>query len=186
VRKVIYSMLQSLDGFISSPNEPAGALSPDEELHRFANEQEAEAGTHLYGRRFYEVMAGHWPTADTNPASTEVEAEYARLWQKVPTVVFSRTLTEAPAADRIVSGDVAGVVRELKAQPGKDMVVGGAGLAAELIRLGLVDEYRLLLQPVLLGAGTRFFPELTRGIPLRPVESRTFDSGTVYLRYAVR
>jgi dihydrofolate reductase len=130
-------------------------------------------------------MADFWPTADANPSAPEYVVEFARIWRDMPKVVFSTTLEKVDWNSRLVRDNVAEEVTKLKAQPGKDMGVGGPTLASTLIRLGLIDEYRLVVHPIVLGAGTPFFPALDNRIGLRLVETRTFGSGVVYLRYSV-
>jgi dihydrofolate reductase len=182
MRKIIYSMMVSLDGFIEDSNGEIGWVLVDEELHRDANEQEAAMDLDLYGRRLYEVMR-YWETADTNPDSAPVEVEFARIWQRVPKMVFSTTLEQV--------GDYATLVREvdpteiqrLKEQPGQSMSVGGADLAATFTRLGLIDEYWLYVHPVILGGGKPYFGPLDSRLNLRLIETRTFGSGVVLLRY---
>lgn len=182
-RKLIYSMGVSLDGFIAGPSGEIDWSAPDEELHRFHNEQTREIGVHLCGRRLYETMV-YWETAEQNPASSEVELEFARIWQALPKVVFSTTLERVEGNARLVRDGVADEVAKLKEQPGKDVAVGGAGLASSLIELGLVDEYRLFVSPAVLGGGTPFFPDLGERLDVELLETRTFGSRVVYLRYA--
>jgi dihydrofolate reductase len=184
MRKVIYSMGVSLDGFIEGPNRELDWGTPDEELHRFWNDQMREIGTSLYGRRMYELMADYWPTADADPSVPEYMAEFARIWRDMPKVVFSTTLEKVDWNSRLVRDNIAEEVMKLKAQPGQDMDVGGPTLASTFMRLGLIDEYRLVLHPVVLGGGTPFFPALDNTINVRLVETRTFNSGVVYLRYS--
>ena len=183
MRKVIYSMGVSLDGFVEGPNRELDWSTPDEELHRFWNDQAREIGTSLYGRRLYELMADYWPTADEDPSAPGYVVEFARIWRDTPKVVFSTTLEKVDWNSRLVRDNIAEEVTKLKAQPGKDMDVGGPTLASSLIPLGLIDEYRPVVHPVVLGAGTPFFPALGSAISLRLVETRTFGSGVVYLRY---
>jgi len=202
VRKLIYSMMVSLDGFISRQLPlPAGERAGergvtrhddqnqldwviiDDELHSFANDEAREAGAFLYGRRLYENMAAFWPTADTLPDMPDYVIEFARIWQPKPKIVFSKTLDLVEWNSRLVRGDVAEEVARLKAEPGGELSVGGAHLAASLIARGLVDEYRLLVNPVVIGSGIPFFPEVHGDIKLRLLETRTFSSGVVYLRY---
>jgi dihydrofolate reductase len=182
MRKLIYSMTVSLDGFIADPNGEIDWSAPDEELHRFHNQRVREIGAHLLGRRLYEVML-YWETAEENPAASDYELEFARIWKAIPRIVFSKTLEKVEGNARLVRDDVAGEVTRLKQEPGKDLAVGGAGLASTLIDLGLVDEYQLFVSPVVLGGGTPFFPPLEKAINLELVETRTFDSPAVYLRY---
>ena len=182
MRKLIYSMGVSLDGFIAGPDGEIDWSAPDEELHRFHNQQARETGVDLYGRRLYEVMT-YWETADENPSAAEHELEFARIWKDMPKVVFSKTLEKVGGNARLVRDGVAEEVAKLKEQPGKDLAVGGAGLASTLIKLDLIDEYRVFVSPVVLGGGTPYFPALDERIDLELVETRTFGSRVVYVRY---
>jgi dihydrofolate reductase len=181
-RKLIYSMGVSLDGFIAAPDGGIDWSAPDEELHRFHNQQIGELGAHLCGRRLYEVMA-YWETADENPSTPDHELEFARIWKNLPKIVFSKTLEKVEGNATLVRDGVAEEVATLKEQPGKDLAVGGAGLASTLTKLGLIDEYRLFVSPVVLGGGTPYFPALDERIDLELVETRTFGSRVVYVRY---
>jgi dihydrofolate reductase len=185
VRKLIYSMTVSLDGFIAGPDGEIDWSAPDEELHRFHNQLVRELGAHLCGRRLYEEML-YWETAEQNPSAAEHELEFARIWKSIPKVVFSKTLEKVEGNARLAREGVGEEVARLKEQPGKDLAVGGAGLASNVIKLGLVDEYRLFVSPVVLGGGTPFFPALEERINLELVETRTFGSRVVYLRYRRR
>jgi len=182
MRKLIYSMGVSLDGFIAGPDGEIDWSAPDEELHRFHNRQTRALGVHLMGRRLYEVMA-YWETADENPSAQDYELEFAGIWKALPKVVFSKTLEKVEGNARLVGNGVTEEVAKLKEQPGKDLAVGGAGLASTLIKLGLVDEYRLFVSPVVLGGGTAYFPLLEKRINLELVETQTFGSRVVYVRY---
>ena len=183
MRKLIYSMGVSLDGFIAGPGGEIDWSDPDEELHRFHNEQTKEIGAHLCGRRLYEVML-YWETAEEqNPSPPEYELEFARIWKDLPKVVFSKTLDKVEGNARLVKDGVAEEVAKLKERPGKDIAVGGAGLASTLIEQGLVDEFRPFVSPVVLGGGTPYLPALRGRIDLELVETRTFGSRVVYLRY---
>lgn len=183
MRKLIYSMTVSLDGFIAGPGGDIGWSAPDEELHRFHNDQVRELGAHLLGRRLYETMV-YWETADQDPSVSEVALDFARIWQALPKVVFSRTLNRVEGKTRLAAGDVGDEVARLREEPGGDLAVGGAGLASELIERNLIDDYRLFVSPVVLGGGTPYFPALERPIDLELLETRTFGGGVVYLRYA--
>jgi dihydrofolate reductase len=182
MRKLIYSMTVSLDGFIAGPNGEIDWSAPDEELHRFHNQQTREMGAHLCGRRLYEVML-FWETADENPSAPEHELEFARIWKNMPKIVFSKTLEKVEGNARLVRDGVVEEVAKLKEQPGKDLAVGGAGLASTFIKLGLIDEYRLFVSPVVLGGGTPYFPALDERMNLELVETQTFGSRVVYVRY---
>ena len=182
MRKLVYSMGVSLDGFIAGPQGEIDWSGPDEELHRFHNRQAQELGAHLCGRRLYEEML-YWETAEPNPSAADYELEFARIWKALPKIVFSTTLETVEGNARLVRDGVAEEVARLKAEPGKDLAVGGAGLASSLVELDLIDEYRLFVSPVVLGGGTPFFPALDERINLDLVETRTFGSRVVYLRY---
>jgi dihydrofolate reductase len=179
MRKLIYGLGVSLDGYIA---DAAGAIdwsAPDPELHRFHNELGREEGVHLYGRRMWETMRvwdGDLPWAD------EPELEWAEIWKATPKIVFSTTLeaVEGSNVSLVREGALEAVAR-LKREPGKDLAVAGAGLAASLV--DLIDEFRLFVSPVVLGGGTPFFPPLADRIALELAETRTFSSREVYLRY---
>src|SRR4051794_39671558 len=139
MRKVIHSMGVSLDGFIAGPDGDFDWAAPDEELHRFHNEQTRELGAHLCGRRLYEVMS-YWETADREPGIGDTEREFARIWQGLPKVVFSRTLSEVEGNARLATGSPADELARVKGETDGDIAVGGAGLAGTFARLGLIDE----------------------------------------------
>ncbi|MEA2199657.1 MAG: hypothetical protein QOI89_253 [Solirubrobacteraceae bacterium] len=182
MRKLIYSMGVSLDGFIAGPAGEIDWSAPNEERHRFHNQQTREIGVHLCGRRLYENMR-YWETAEENPSAGEVELEFAAIWKAIPKIVFSTTLETVEGNTRLLRDGVAEEVADLKRQPGKDLAVGGAGLASTLIKLDLVDEYRLFVSPVVLGGGTPYFPALEERVNLELLETRTFGSRVVYARY---
>jgi dihydrofolate reductase len=182
MRKLIYSMGVSLDGFIAGPNGEIDWGAPDEERHRFHNEETRELGAHLCGRRLYEEMV-YWETAHEKPGISETELEFARIWKKLPKIVFSGSLEHVEGNARLAREGVAEEIAELKEQPGKDLAIGGAGLASDAIKLDLIDEYRLFVSPVVLGGGTPYFPALEERISLELVETRTFGSRVVYVRY---
>jgi dihydrofolate reductase len=186
MRRLIYSFGVSLDGFIAGPEGDIDWSAPDEELHRFHNEQASELGAHLYGRRLYETMRVWETWADERPSAPEHELEFARIWKATPKIVFSTTLEKVEGNARLVRNNAAEEVARLKEEPGKDLAVGGAGLASTLMKAGLIDEYGLFVNPVVLGAGTPFFPALDERIDLELVETRTFGSRVVYVRYRRR
>jgi len=182
MRKIIYSVNLTLDGFMEGPDHELDWTVVEEELHTFFNDQEQKVDTHLYGRRMYETMK-YWETADANPSSSAVELEYARIWKNKSKIVFSKTLERVEGNARLVRDDIVNVIESLKAQPGKDMYVGGAEIASSLRRLGWIDEYWLFVHPVVLGRGKPAFPAMDGSINLRLAETRTFRSGVVFLRY---
>ena len=182
-RKIILMMSVSIDGFIEGPNRELDWHMVDDELHNHFNEQLSAMGAFLSGRVTYELMAEFWPTADTDPSSTGPMVEFARIWREMPKIVYSRTLERADWNARVVRDVVVDEVLELKAQPGGDLVLGGADLAAAFMRLDLIDEYRLYVHPIVLGQGKPLFPASDARINLRLVETRTFGNGVVLLRY---
>ncbi len=181
--RLIYSLSVSLDGFVETPTRSLDWVLIDEELHSVFNDEARAMSAFLYGRRMYQLMAGYWPTAEADPSATPAMREFARIWRDKPKVVFSGTLGEVGWNSRLVHDDAALEVARLKEQPGYDMGVGGSALAGTLMQAGLIDEVRLFVHPVVLGAGTRFFPPLDDRIALTLLETRTFDSGVVCLRY---
>lgn len=183
MRKVIYAISASLDGFIEAADGDLSWSFPDEELHKHFNDLESTIDTHLYRRRLYENMAAYWPTADENPDAPEHELEYARIWKAMPKVVFSKTLDRVGWNSRLVRDDIAGEVNRLKGLPGPAMSIGGAEIAASFMQLGLIDEYRLYIHPVTLGGGKPVFRHLPEKIKLQLVETQKFGSGVVLLRY---
>lgn len=185
MRKVTCSMGVSVDGYIAGPDGGFTWSAPDEELFRFATQEVRGLGVHLLGRRLYETMS-YWETVDQASLS-DLEREFAALWASLPKVVFSTTLTSVLDGYQLAAGGLAEEIERWRARPGEGEVgVGGATLAAEASALGLVDEYRLRVHPVLVGGGTPFFPRAERRAVLDLVDSRTFDSGVVHLRYRVR
>jgi dihydrofolate reductase len=179
--KLIYSMGVSLDGFIAGPDGSIEWSAPDEELHRFHNQQMREIGAHLCGRRLYETMV-YWDTAEQNPSAPEHVLEFARIWKALPKIVFSQSLEKVEGNARLATDGLAEEVAQLKGQPGKDLAVGGAGLASTCTELRLIDEYRMFVSPVVLGGGTPYFRAPDKRINLELVETRTFG-GVVYVRY---
>ncbi len=182
MRTVIYSMGVSLDGYVAGSGGEIDWSAPDDELHRFHNRQMREIGVHLCGRRLYETMI-YWETVEEDPSAPEHVLEFARIWKALPKIVFSNTLERVEGNATLLRDGVPEEVARLKQQPGKDLAVGGAGLACTLVERDLIDEYRLFISPVVLGAGTPYFPALKQRINLELVETQTFSSRVVYLRY---
>jgi dihydrofolate reductase len=180
--KLIYSMGVSVDGFIAGPAGEIDWSAPDAELHRFHNEQTGELGASLLGRRLYEDMLP-WETVESNPSADEHMLEFARIWKALPKTVFSTTLERVQGNATLASEGVADEAERFRGAPGRDVSVGGAGLAATLTRLRLIDEYRMFVSPVVLGGGTPYFPPLEKRIELELLETRIFGSRVVYLRY---
>jgi dihydrofolate reductase len=180
--RVIYSMSVSLDGFIAGPDGDIGWGDPDAGLMRFHIEQTRDIAAYLCGRRLYEDMLV-WETAEQT-MSDDADLEFARIWRPIPKVVFSRTLNSVEGNARLAADDVVTEVARLRDQPGGGVVsIGGARLAAAAIAEDLIDEYRQFVNPVVLGGGTPYFAPLAQRLDLRLIESRTFGTGAVYLRY---
>ncbi len=185
MRKLTCSMGLSLDGYIVGPDGGFQWSVPDEEVFRFATDELRQVGVHLLGRRLYETMR-YWETADQDPSLNDLEREFAALWTSLPKVVFSTTLASVEGGYHLAHGSLAAEVERWRAEPGEgDIAIGGAALAAEAADLGLVDEYGLRVHPVLVGGGTPFFPRAERRADLELLDSRTFSSDVVYLRYRV-
>ncbi|MFD5842952.1 dihydrofolate reductase family protein [Streptomyces chartreusis] len=183
MRRVTYSMNVSLDGYIVGPDGDMDWGAPDEEVFRFWIEDVRAVGVHLMGRRLYETML-YWETADQDPSLDAPRLEFAALWKALPKVVFSSTLSAVEGNARLVSGDVAKEIERLRAEPGEgDIAIGGPTLAAEVAAAGLIDEYQLMVYPVLLGGGISYFPQHESRADLELVETRSYNSRVVYLRY---
>ena len=178
---LIYAALASLDGYVEDEDGKFDWAEPDEEVHSFVNELERPVGTYLYGRRMYETMAV-WETMPLDEQPGYIR-DYAELWRDSDKIVYSRTL-DAPSTSRTrIERDFdADAVRRLKDQEERDLAVGGAELAGQALRAGLVDELHLLLAPVVVGGGKRALPDDLRQ-PLELVGERRFDSGFVHLHY---
>lgn len=185
MRSVTYSMSVSLDGYVMGPDGGFDWAAPDEDVFRFATDEVRALDVHLLGRRLYETML-YWENPEQNPSLDDAEREFAALWNALPKVVFSTTLTEVRGNARLASGGLAEEIERLRAEPGEGNVgIGGATLAAEAAALGLIDEYRARVNPVLVGGGVPFFPQRGRQVGLELVETRTFDSGVVFLHHRV-
>jgi dihydrofolate reductase len=183
MRKIILMMSVSLDGYFEGPNHELDWQLVDVELHSHFNEWLGAMGAFLDGRVTYELMAEYWPTADKDPASTGPIAEFARIWRDMPKIVYSRTLNRADWNTTVVRDVVPEEIMELKAQPGGDLVLGGANLAATFMQHDLIDEYRIYVHPIILGRGRPLFQVPDARINLRLAETRTFGNGVVLLRY---
>ena len=184
--KLIYSMITSLDGYAVDAEGSFGWNVPaDEEVHGFVNDLFASVGTYLYGRRMYETMV-YWETAHTEPGHPDVILDYARQWQAADKIVYSTTLESVSSARTTLRRDFDPEhVHALKADSDGDLTVDGPTLAAHASRAGLVDDFHLIVAPVLVGGGTRFFPDDVR-VDLDLVDERRFDNGVLYTHYAAR
>ncbi|HSP53440.1 MAG TPA: dihydrofolate reductase family protein [Cryobacterium sp.] len=184
MRKVAYSMSVSLDGYIVGPDGTFDWPGFDAEVFRFWIDDIRTIGVHLLGRRLYETML-YWETAEVSSLD-DAELEWVALWNPLPKVVFSTTLSSVQGHARLASGTVVEEIERLRAEPGEgDIAIGGATLAAEAAAQGLIDEYQIMVYPVLVGGGIPFFPRQARRVDLELVESRTFKSGVVFVRHRV-
>ena len=185
MRMVTCSMGVSLDGYIVGPDGGFDWTVPDAEVFRFWIDEIRGVGVHLMGRRLYETML-YWETPDQDPSLDDSMLEWAAIWKPLPKVVFSTMLSAVQGNARLASGGLAEEIERLRAEPGEgDIAIGGVTLAAEAAALGLIDEYRARVYPVLVGGGIPFFPQRERRVDLELVETRTFSSRVVYLRYRV-
>ncbi|PWI12885.1 deaminase [Streptomyces sp. Act143] len=185
MRSVTYSMSVSLDGYIVGPDGNFAWSEPNDEVFRFWIDDIRQVDVHLMGRRLYETML-YWETADQDPALDDAQREWISLWNPLPKVVFSTTLSSVQGNARLAAGSLAEEIGRLRAEPGEgEIAIGGAALAAEASALGLIDEYRVVVYPVLVGGGTPFFARAEQRVDLELVETRTFKSHVAYLRYRV-
>ena len=183
--KLIYSALTSLDGYVADEDGNFDWAKPSEEVHVFVNDLERPVGTHLYGRRMYEVMA-YWETVETFADLPPFARDYAKIWQAADKIVYSRTLAEVSSARTRIERDFdIDAVRQLKATADRDISVGGPDLAAQAIEAGLVDELHLFLAPVVVGGGNQSLPDKVR-LELELLDERRFANGVVHLHYRTR
>ncbi|HEX3335555.1 MAG TPA: dihydrofolate reductase family protein [Jatrophihabitans sp.] len=183
MRKIITMMSVSLDGFFEGPNHELDWHLVNEELHTHFNEELGAMGAFLDGRVTFELMAEYWPTADEDPESSPPVAEFAHIWRDMPKIVYSRTLERADWNSTVVREVVVEEIQDLKAQPGGDLMLGGADLTATFMRHDLIDEYRLYVHPVVIGQGNPYFKPGGAKLDLRLIAARTFGNGVVLLRY---
>ena len=182
--KLIYTAITSLDGYIADAKGNFDWAAPDEEVHRFVNQLERPIGTYLYGRRLYEVMR-FWDSEQAVAGQPHHIAQYADIWRAADKIVYSRSLGAVTTErTRLVRDFDTTDVRRMKVAAGSDLSVGGADLAAQALRAGVVDEIRLFLAPVVIGAGTRALPDDVR-LDLELLDERRFRGGVVYLRYRI-
>lgn len=187
MRRVTYSMGMTLDGYVMDVDGKFDWAEPSPEVFALHIEELRATGVHLLGRRLAETM-DYWRDEEKAAHFDDAEREWARLWNALPKVVFSRTLTEVAAPARLARSSLADEIARVRAEVGGrgDIAVGGAELGHQAASLGLIDEYRLFVYPVLLGGGTRFFAHDGQRHQLELVERRTFASGTIFLRYRVQ
>lgn len=181
MRKVILFDLVTLDGFFEGPNRDIGWHNVDEEFNEFAGDQLMTFDTLLFGRVTYEGMASYWPT----PTAIRDDPDIANLMNTIPKIVFSRTLEKADWNNtRLVKEHVGEEMKKLKAQPGMDMAIFGSGvLASSFTNMGLIDEYRIMVNPVILGIGCPLFKGVNDRLNLKLLKTKTFRSGNILLYY---
>jgi dihydrofolate reductase len=187
--RLIFTTICSVDGYVNDASGEFGWAAPDAEVHAFVNDLERDVGTYLCGRRLHDVMV-YWETAPTaasdGDTESEIESDYARLWQAADKIVYSRTLEAVSSPRTRLERDFdPEAVARLVASADRDVSIGGPTLAAEALRAGIVDELRLLAVPAVVGGGTRALPDGIR-LDLELLEGRRFAGGTTYARYAVR
>jgi len=181
---LVYTGIASLDGYIADATGSFDWSVPDAEVHAYVNDMERGVGTHLYGRRLYEVMRA-WQTMPTDGEPAEI-ADYAGIWRAADKVVYSTTLSAVTTPrTRLVRGFEPGDIRDLKEASTSDIAIGGAKLAAQAIAAGLVDRFNLFVNPVVVGGGTRFLPDGVR-VDLELVTEHRFGNGVVHLGYRLR
>jgi dihydrofolate reductase len=179
--KLIYMAIQSLDGYVADENGNFDWSVPDDEVHAFVNDLERPIGTHLYGRRLYEVMAG-WETLSDN-GQPPVAVDFAHIWRAADKIVYSGTLEAVSTANTRIERDFdPEPIRRLKASLPRDISVGGPELAGQAISAGLVDEYHFLVNPIIIGAGKPSLPDDVR-MTLELLGERRFNNGVVHLHY---
>ncbi|REE03133.1 dihydrofolate reductase family protein [Citricoccus nitrophenolicus] len=186
MRKLTWGMNVSLDGYIAAPGDDLTWGVPSDELFQWWSDRVAVTELALYGRKLWETMSSHWPTADEQPGVIPAHIEFARRWRDMPKVVFSSTTSAVDWNARLVTGDAVAEITQLKTEDGGEMDIGGATLAAAALRAGLIDEYAIVTHPVLVGGGTPFFPTLDHWVNLKLVETRTFPGGVLLTRYETR
>jgi dihydrofolate reductase len=180
--KIIYRTQVSLNGFIELPGSNPDWVTVDEELLRHMTNLERQVGGYLWGRGMYENNRALWAAAD--PQSMEPHViEFLQIGKQIPAIVFSSTLERVEGNARLERGDPAAVIARLKEQPGPDLSVGGVQLTSTLMQAGLIDEYQLFIQPILLGPGRPLYPPLNEMHRLKLAETHVFQTGVVYLRY---
>lgn len=183
MRKIVVMMSVSLDGYFEGPDRDISWHLVTDEIHRDFNDVLRPMSAFLHGRVMHEMMVDYWPTADQDPQITEPMREFAGVYREIPKFVYSTTFDDTAWNTTIVREVDPDEVRALKDQPGGDMGLGGADLAASFLKHDLIDEWRLYVHPVVVGAGRRLFPEGV-SIPLRLTETRVFDNGVLLTRYA--
>jgi dihydrofolate reductase len=183
MRKVIFSMNTTIDGFVEGPNHELDWTIADDELHEYYAQLLKTAGVILFGRVTYELMVSYWPNAYNDPNNTKSELDFANAINPLPKIVYSNTLQHVGWNTTVLKVVVPEDIKKMKTLPGGDIFVDGATLAQTFFRYGLVDEIELVVHPVALGAGKSLFRGIDPGMKLKYLSSQVFKSGAVVLRY---
>jgi dihydrofolate reductase len=183
--KLIYSAISSVDGYVADAEGNFDWSAPDQEVRRFVNELERPIGTYLYGRRMYEVMR-YWATAPTGNGDSSADLEYAKIWQAADKIVYSKSLEQVSSARTSIEREFdPEAIQQLKAAAARDISVSGPTLAAQALKLGLVDECHLFLSPIVVGGGNPALPDNVR-LVFELLDERRFSNGVVHLHYRVK
>ena len=181
--KLIYEMNVSLDGYVETVDKDLGWAVVDEEVHKWFNDEARTIDASIYGRGMYETMASYWPTAAADPQATPAMVDFANIWGPIPKIVFSSSLDSVDWNSRLVDGDVVEQLARIREEFHGEIDIGGATLAHSFIHRDLVTDFRMVVHPVVLGAGTPYFPRLERPVGLRLTDTKRFASGVIYLGY---
>ena len=185
MRNLIFFMHTSLDGFVAGPDGEMNWIKIDEELFDFVGTMTAQADAALYGRVTYEMMQSYWPDAGEKPNATKHEKEHSAWYNKVPKVVLSKTIQESGLHNTtVISDQLAANINKIKQQVGKNILIFGSPRASQsLLNEGLIDEFWLFVNPILLGQGMPLFKDVTATTKLELVASKTFECGVIALHY---
>ena len=185
MRKVLLSNLVTLDGFFAGPNEELDWFILDEEFNQYAIDLLSKVDALLFGRVTYQLMAEYWPAAASNSSTSKSDLEIANKMNNLPKIVFSKTLQKVEWNNStLVKEIIAEEISKMKQQSGKDMVIFGSGsIVSTFMQLGLIDEYRIILNPIVLGNGNPLFKGINGKQNLKLLNAKVFDSGIVILFY---
>ena len=185
MRKLVFFMHSSLDGFVAGPNGEMNWITVNDEIFDFVATMTEQVDTALYGRVTYQMMEAYWPTAGEKPGATKHDREHSAWYKKVARVVLSKTLNETGLLNtKVIADNLAENINKIKQQPGKNIMIFGSPRASySLLNLGLVDEFWIFVNPILLGQGIPLFKDVPEIIKLRLLETKTFTTGVVALHY---
>jgi dihydrofolate reductase len=185
MRKLIFFMHTSLDGFVAGLNGEMGWIKVDDAMFDFVGTMTDQADTALYGRVTYQMMESYWPTAGEKPNASKHDIEHSRWYNKVSKIVLSRTIKDIGQSNtKVISENISENINKLKQQDGKNILIFGSPSASNsILNLGLVDEFWIFLNPILLGQGIPLFKDISESVKLRLIETKTFDVGVIALHY---